>query len=107
MEGFQHKLDEDNCPKPLQEMTANMMISNLGHLAEDIISRFSCGGKLELPTVKVTYKPATTGNTTPSTSTGVNDNTEVWNSIQFPCTNQAAITRLSAGLNFRQSRQTA
>ena len=94
MEGFQHKLDEDNCPKPLQEMTANIMISNLGHLAEDIASRFSCGGKLELSIVKVAYKPTTTSNIAPSTSTGVTDNTEVWNSIQFPCTNKAAITRL-------------
>jgi len=45
-----------------QKMTADNMISNLGRVAEDIRSRFSCGGKLELSDsslVKVAYKTTT------------------------------------------------
>ncbi|XP_065913973.1 uncharacterized protein [Dysidea avara] len=79
-------------------MTADTMISNLGHVAEDITSRFSCGGKLELPNssaVKVAYKTTTTTVTQPSTSTGVSTETdEVWSSIKFPGTSKAAITKL-------------
>jgi len=73
------------------------MISNLGHVAEDITSRFSCGGKLELPkssVVKVAYKTTTTI-TCPSTSTGICiEKDEVWSSVEFPGASKAAMIKL-------------
>ncbi|XP_065915714.1 uncharacterized protein [Dysidea avara] len=80
------------------EESAESIISNLGHVAEDITSRFSCGGKFELPNssvVKVAYKTTTTTVTQPSTSTGVSTEIdEVWSSIEFPGTSKAAMTKL-------------
>jgi len=78
-------------------MAAHTMISNLGHVAEDITSRFSCGGKLELPkssVVKVAYKTTTTIAHS-STSTGVGtEKDEVWSSIEFPGASKAAMIKL-------------
>jgi len=83
-------------PESLQKMTADTMISNLGRVAEDITSRFSCGGKLELAkVVKVAYKTTTTAITQPSTSTGISTEIdEVWSSIEFPGASKTAISKL-------------
>ena len=82
------------------EESAESIISNLGHVAEDITSRFSCGGKFELPNssvVKVAYKTTTTTHTTFYINWGqyrVTEIDEVWSSIEFPGTSKAAMTKL-------------
>jgi len=95
MAKFQSKKERSEGPESLQKMTADTMISNLGHVAEDIISRFSCGGKLELlngSAVKVAYKITTNTVAQPSTSTTEID--EVWRSIEFPGASKVAISKL-------------
>ena len=78
------------------------VVSKLGQAVRNINSRFSCGGKLELPpngTVTVTYKTKQhVIKDGPYSSTGLvtAEDTEVmWSSVEFPVASKAAMEKLA------------
>ena len=79
----------------------NPVVSKLGQAVRNINTRFSCGGKLELPpngTVMINYKMKQhVTEDDPCTSTGLvaaKEMEEVWNSIKFPVASEAAMKKL-------------
>ena len=69
----------------LQEVAAESIVSQLGQVAEGINSRFTCGGKYEVPSnkpVQLVYRQA-----------GL-ISTEEWISVEFPGVSEAAMIKL-------------
>jgi len=81
-------------PEPLKKIAERSLISNLGFMADSITSRFSCGGKLNLPldrTISVVYK--TTVQQCSSLS-AAKEAEVMWSSIEFPGADQTAMGKL-------------
>ena len=70
---------------PLQEVATKSIVSRLGKVAEGINSRFTCGGKYEVPSkkpIKLVYR-----------QTGL-ISSKRWSSVEFPGVSEAAMIKL-------------
>ena len=71
--------------QPLQGVATNTIITQLGQVAEGINSRFTCGGKYEVPSnkpTKLVYNRAALASS------------EEWSSVEFPGVSEAAMIKL-------------
>ena len=84
--------------RALKKIAKDSLISNLGHMAESITSRSSCGGNLKLPsdrTVSVVYKTIVPHDVQQYVSTTADKEAKVmWSSIEFPGADQTAMGKL-------------
>ena len=83
-------------PKPLKDAAEKFVLSNLGHTADNISSRFSCGGKLKLPpkgSVSIAYKTTVPHHKDDAKChTSTTDAQVIW--CEFPGADQTAMSKL-------------
>ena len=93
---YSSKRQEKKNPASLKESAEKIINSNLGHIADSITSRFSCGGKLSLKgTVSLAYKTAIPGEEDARHCTSTRKAAEVtWHTVKFPGEDQMAVCKL-------------
>jgi len=89
------KLISPNTLKEIAERSFRGSIaSNLGHMADSITSRFSCGGKVRLYNVSLTYKTVVPCNLVQSTTAAAKETEVLWCSIELPKASQPEMIKL-------------